>query len=296
MMLDLLYAQAAKQSLRLEAQFHQWDQGLEISSIRSMLEHQAEGIIAFSSLEDPLRTLNEELFVDTGAPICFWGRQPDGTSEVMDYVRGFVTVNVRKGAQMAAEHLLALGHRRIALMPCDRRTWLGKETSLGILEAMKSYSSTQLVPVSLPESFSSKTEGAESTFERGECLARQFLRLNPMPTAVVTTDDTNAHVFMSVLQSAGMRVPENVSVVCSGNTYYSRYGAVPLSCVSMPLDLIAAKMIALVTGPTKETDHREHIFQPEFISRASTAAPPVAARISSRQRQEGSSARAREIA
>jgi len=272
MMLDLLYEQAARHGLRVEAQFHQWDMEREISSIRSMAEHRAEGIVAFSSLENPPKTLQEELFMNAGIPIAFWGRQPVGSHDLKDYIRGFVTANVRLGAKMAAEHLLNLGHRRIALLLFERGLWLGEEKALGISDAMKSYPDAELVPVYLQSSFSSTVRGAALTFEIGEYVARQFLSLDPLPTAVVTTDDTAAQVLMSVLHLNGLRVPEDVSVASSGNTYYSRYGAVPLSCIDVPLELVSEKLVGLVTGPPSEGKRREHVVQPHFVPRSSTAA------------------------
>ncbi|MBE2204517.1 MAG: LacI family DNA-binding transcriptional regulator [Chthoniobacterales bacterium] len=271
MMLDLLYEQAAKRSLRVEAQFHQWDEKLEASSFRTMTAHRAEGIVSFSPPMNPLGEFQEDLFSDTGIPTSFWGPLPKGLPNPSGALRGFVTVNVRKGARMAAEHLLGLGHRRIALMPYHRGSWLSREARSGIEEAMQLHPGAELVPVSLPKTFSTEAVGAEKTFAGGLCVAGEFLRLDPLPTAAITTDDTHAHVLMSALASRGLRVPENLSVVCSGNTYYARYGAVPLSCVSMPLAEIAEKLVALVTEPTGDNPASEHVFQPEFIPRMSTA-------------------------
>lgn len=288
MLLDLLHEQAGRHGLRVEAQFHQWDTEREISSIRSMVEHRAEGIVAFSSLENPPKVLQEELFMNAGIPIAFWGRQPAGSLNLKEYIRGFVTANVRLGARMAAEHLLSLGHRRIALLLFERGLWLGEEKALGITEAMESYPDAELVPVLLQPSFSSAAQGAALTFAIGECVARQFLRIDPLPTAVMTTDDTAAQVLMSVLHQHGLRVPEDISVASSGNTYYSRYGAVPLSCIDVPLDQVAEKLVGLVTGPPIEDKRREYVIQPHFVPRSSTAAiaPSKMVQIARRLRQD----------
>lgn len=287
-MLDLLYEEAQRRGLRVEAQFHQWDTEREISTMRSMVEHRAEGIVSFSSFNNPPEILQEELFRDAGIPIAFWGRQPPCSQELQDYIRGFVTTDVRLGSKMAAEHLLGLGHRRIALLQLDRGGWLGREKVSGITAAMKPYPDAELVPVHLPASFPKTLQGiaATRTFEAGAFVAREFLELDPLPTAVMTTDDTAAQVLMAVLHQHGLRVPEDVSIASSGNTYYSQYGAVPLSCINVPFGQVSEKLVGLVTGPPAEGKRREYAIEPYFISRSSTARVPV--RTARRVRRKGS--------
>lgn len=270
-MLDLLYEEAQRRGLRVEAQFHQWDAEREISSMRSMIEHRAEGIVSFSSFINPPEVLQDELFRDVGIPISFWGRQPESSQELKDYIRGFVTTDVRLGAKLAAEHLLGLGHRRIALLLFDRGGWLGREKTSGIMAAMKAYPDAELVPVYLPASFPKVLQGAARTFEAGTFVAREFLKLDPLPTAVMTTDDTAAQVLLAVLHQHGLRVPEDVSLASSGNTYYSQYGAVPLSCINVPFELVSEKLIELVTGAPAVGKRREYAIEPHFVSRSSTA-------------------------
>lgn len=274
-MLDLLYEEAKRQGYRVEAQFHQWGEEREISNIRSMVEHRAEGIVSFSSFRNPPKILQEALFKDDGIPVSFWGRQPigAGVTELKDYIRGFVTTDIGLGAKMAAEHLLELGHRRIALLSFEQKGRAVKEKMKGIKDAMKGFCDAELVPVHLPASFPKALQGVASarTFEAEVLIAREFLKQKPLPTAVMTTDDTAAQVLMSELHYHGLRVPEDVSIASSGNTFYSQYGAVPLSCINVPFELISKKLVDLVTGPPATAKRREYAIEPHFVSRSSTA-------------------------
>ena len=107
----------------------------------------------------------------------------------------------------------------------------------------------------------------------GEELAAHFLALSKRPTAVCIVNDYAALAFMVEMARAGVRVPEDVSVVGHDNQAVARYCPVPLSSVSQPIDQIARGvadlLFARLDGDTSAPKRVE--VRGEFIERQSIA-------------------------
>lgn len=105
----------------------------------------------------------------------------------------------RAGARLATEHMLALGHSRIAMIsgPATLRT--SREREAGYLETMKGAGSEPIM------------ERADfTTAGGGAAMARLLTR--DSPTAVFVASDTMALGVLSELRRQGVRVPADVSV------------------------------------------------------------------------------------
>jgi len=112
------------------------------------------------------------------------------------------------GGEAAARHLLELGHRRIAFVgdefdnpfgfTSSRHRYIGYERALA---AAGLAVEPQLVAL-----------GAHSRYEARE-LAGRLLSLDRRPTAVFAASDTQALGVISAAHGAGLRVPDDLSVV-----------------------------------------------------------------------------------
>ena len=71
-------------------------------------------------------------------------------------------------------------------------------------------------------------------YENGRLLAREFLRLSPLPTAAFVYNDVTAIGVMSQLAADGVRIPEDVSVMGFDNIITTEYTTPPLTTVSQP--------------------------------------------------------------
>jgi DNA-binding LacI/PurR family transcriptional regulator len=114
----------------------------------------------------------------------------------------FVGIEDRRGARLAIEHLLALGHRRFALLATPA---VHRERLRGYREALEAagieWGSVPRfeLPANLPE------DGHEG--------ARLALAAAPRPTALVATTDQLALGALEAASEAGLRVPDDLSVV-----------------------------------------------------------------------------------
>ena len=172
----------------------------------------------------------------------------------------------------AARHLLELGHRKLGIF--DAASDQGEGPRLrGFCRALHEYS-LQLEPRYLYAFGSySDCEGG------GKYLAEQFLKLPKAerPTAMCIVNDLTALVFVTVLREHGLEVPRDVSVVGHDNLMVAKYGAVPLTTVSQPVETIAAHVVDLVvqrldTPPSEaKFTPRQIVVKGELVLRQSTA-------------------------
>jgi LacI family transcriptional regulator, galactose operon repressor len=186
-----------------------------------------------------------------------------------------VIVDNEFGAHLALEHLHSLGHRRIAFIRGPKTLadsaprWKGikafaKEADLAI--------DPRLV-LDLPES-----GDPISSFEAGYKLTEDLIRQKRPFTALVAFDDMTAFGAIRALSKAGLRVPENCSVIGFDDVAASSLYAPPLTTVRQPMEAMGAAAVSLVlegiNGVQEKRDvaavHRK--LAPELAVRESTRA------------------------
>ena len=170
----------------------------------------------------------------------------------------------------AANHLLELGHRDIGFFDAHRIR-PGNLRVSGIVKALTQHD-LQL----RTEWIYSSTHNGEFE-EGGVAMAAYFLSLKHRPTAVCIVNDYAAIAFISEVQRAGLRVPEDVSVVGHDDRLMARYCSVPLSSVAHPVDDIAQAVVdVLLQRLNGEVDapFQLRTVQGKLAVRQSTAAFP----------------------
>jgi LacI family transcriptional regulator len=182
-----------------------------------------------------------------------------------------VAVDDLLGGQLAAEHLIALGHRRIAFLGATvdpgpvsrRRDGLRLALAAAGLDPAESLLDIR-VQVHPPPLVDAAAAAAEL-----------ILAATPPPTAVVCLNDTAALGLLDGLEARGVRVPADISVIGYDDLSFARRLAPPLTTVGQPkyqLGRAAAELLLDEAQPGHT--HREVRFQPSLVVRASTAPPP----------------------
>ncbi len=122
------------------------------------------------------------------------------------------------GGYMATQHLLELGHRRIAYVGDEFPNIYGFPTSelrySGYLAALKEYG----VPYHSEYACLGK-HGEETAYQ----LTEQLLALSEPPTAIFAMSDIQAVGCILAIREAGLRVPEDISVIGFDDVQLSRY-------------------------------------------------------------------------
>jgi DNA-binding LacI/PurR family transcriptional regulator len=136
-----------------------------------------------------------------------------------------VTIDHAAGADLAIEHLIALGHRRIGMVGGDAASEAASERRRGYLAALRRHS-LPIDPALLAGTHFDLAAGRAAT---GALLARA----DP-PTAIFYQSDELAFGGLRAIRAAGRRVPVDLSVVSFNDIPFAEAAAPPLTTVQMP--------------------------------------------------------------
>jgi LacI family transcriptional regulator len=170
------------------------------------------------------------------------------------------------GARAATEHLLALGHRRIAAIT-GPRGWMASS------ERLNGYHAALGAAGILPE-----TElVVESNFRiaDGEEAAGALLDLHDAPTAIFAFNDNMAIGAIRAARARGLRVPDDVSVVGFDDSEQAAIVAPALTTVRQPLAEMGRMAVSLLTRLLdRQSVEALHIeLATRLVVRESTAPP-----------------------
>jgi len=230
----------------------------EIALMQLFTRRRADGMLFAVEEESNAGVLR--CVADTGYPIVLLERE-------MAAALGAVGADHLHGTRHATAHLLALGHRRIALISGGRHNRVGRDRLAGLVQAHEA-AGVPLDPALLRlDSFASDYGLRESQL---------LLDMADPPTAIVAA---GMHLLQGVLQGIrmkGRRIPEDVSLVASNDS--------PLAQLVTPaVDVIRYDAYALgreaallllrrMNGETIPPATRVEV-PTEFVLRASSAAP-----------------------
>jgi DNA-binding LacI/PurR family transcriptional regulator len=210
-----------------------------------------------------------------GLPLVFVDQEP---------MQGYPCINVddRGGARAAAQHLVDLGHRRVAVI-----TRLADENGVADLATLPNaaYTTTQrmtgwfealtpagVTPIVVNAHDSTETSGYEA--------ARFFLDLpaDQRPTAVLAYSDRIARGAADAARDAGLTVPDDLSVVGFDDAAFAATSRPSLTTVRQDVARKGHEATALLTEAiqrrsAQRTDHR--VLSTELVVRNSTASVPA---------------------
>lgn len=180
----------------------------------------------------------------------------------------YVMVDVAKGAQLAAEHLLALGHRGIGLLlgPKSAKSFID-EFLAGANAAMSAYG---VAPAD------GLLEYAPWGAESGREYARRILSSASAPTAVICAEEMQALGLMREAMEMGLQIPSDLSVVGYSDRLDIASYPVPLTTVDTCLKeqdaLSVALLLDIIAGKLKEGHLK---VTPKLVVRNSTGTPKI---------------------
>jgi LacI family transcriptional regulator len=173
----------------------------------------------------------------------------------------------RRGSAMAVDHLAALGHTRIAHIAGPQQTTTGLLRYRGFVEAMEDgglHPDRNLI-----------VHADAFTIAAGAKAARELLAGVDPPTGIIAANDLLALGAYTAMAEAGLRCPQDVSVVGFNDMPFADRFAPPLTTVHIPHGQIGARAAELLLeriedpGATPQT----LVFEPTLRVRESTAAP-----------------------
>jgi LacI family transcriptional regulator len=179
-----------------------------------------------------------------------------------------ITIDDVEGGRMAAEHLLELGHRRIAFLGDEEANLFGFDSSALRRQGFEAAMEAAGAPVD-PDWIVRRPHGRRHAREAAIWLLAQ----DPRPTAVFATSDVQAIGVMEAAQAADVPVPEQLSVIGFDNVEAAGYTG--LTTVAQPLEEIGALSADLLLRALSGEAVESRRMPLEIVERGSTAAPEL---------------------
>jgi LacI family transcriptional regulator len=188
----------------------------------------------------------------------------DRTSDDQDLCA--VAVDDLLGGRLALEHLIDVGHRRVALVGGPLEIGQVRDRFDGAREAFVAagLEPDDLVPI--VTSALSVSEGRSA----GERLSG--LPASRRPTAAFCANDLLALGLLQQSIITGRRVPDDLAIVGYDDIEFAAAAAVPLTSVRQPREQLGRRAAELLLDEHERADHKHErvVFEPELIARAST--------------------------
>ena len=178
-----------------------------------------------------------------------------------------VSVDDVTGGELAARHLIHAGHRHIA--------YISGPVTLPQCRDRRAGAAAAVAAAGLPPSALTVLEVEQMTVASGRDAGSRLLGLAERPTGVFCVNDLVALGVLQSMFAAGIRVPEEASIVGYDDIEFAAAAAVPLTSVRQPavrMGHTAAELLIEETGGAAGHRHRRLIFQPELVVRASSPA------------------------
>src|SRR5581483_3324279 len=153
-----------------------------------------------------------------------------------------VIVDNELGANTAIEHLHSLGHRKIAIIRGPKTLSDSAPRWKGVRGFAKSSGlelDSRLI-AELPES-----SDPVSSFEAGYTITEELLKQKRSFTAVMAFDDMTAFGAIRALANAGLRVPQDCSVIGFDDVAACSLYTPPLTTIRQPLEAMGAMAVSI---------------------------------------------------
>ena len=173
-----------------------------------------------------------------------------------------ITIENHEGAHEMTRHLIARGHRRIAMV-------CGPQRNYDAAERLRGYH-TALTEGGIEPEASLVVRGDFSELS-GYGAVSQLLELEPRPTAIFAANDSMAIGALSALREAGLRVPDDVAVAGFDDIPLARYMNPPLSTVHVDISQLGERAAALLLASLRKGNrpHQQLQLPTTLVIRAS---------------------------
>jgi LacI family transcriptional regulator len=209
----------------------------------------------------PLSVRQAALFIEQRIPLGYLAGRIEGIDWCM--------VDEVQGSYEATRHLLAMGHRRIAMVSGPPVALESRLREDGFLRALKEEGlsldrSQQIRIVNFSEN-----EG----YEAGHAVMAMAVR----PTVVFcSAGDITCLGLMAAFREAGLKVPQDISIMGYHGLSFTANLDPPLTTVGQPLRAMAQRLLGRLAASLKDPDRspQGELFEASLVLRSSTAYPP----------------------
>ena len=249
------------------------DREKESAFFEDLLAHGVRRVIVISSLVDERHF---ESAVERGMVVVSYdrGATPGQRSRV-----GHVMPDNFEAARLATRHLIDKGHRRLAFATVAGMTMSRGAKIAGFhaaAEAAGLRSQARVLDGGPLDEY-----GDSVIAEVGRAVALHIAGMRQRPTGIVALNDLMALGLMAGLRDAGLRVPQDLSIVGIDGLFLSALSNPMLTTVALPVRDMARAMVERAIRPPAEGSEpdTDKVFAPlRLVERESVAPPPSASR------------------
>ncbi|CAB3763618.1 LacI family DNA-binding transcriptional regulator [Paraburkholderia solisilvae] len=234
----------------------------------------SEGVLVMNANLD-FDDLHQTEARGTPVVLCMWERPLDPPGLPC------VAVDFRRAGELAARHLLELGHRQIVAIVGSKRAGIHAARYEGFVDALRA------AGVKLPRTC---VRHAPDTIEGGYAAARELLELHPATTAIFASNDLPALGSIHAAFDLRRDVPADLSVIGITDIQLARQSRPPLTTVQVPTVEAAEMAVSLLRELIERPPHTHQAArrggraahepprvrvasEPTLIVRGSTSAP-----------------------
>jgi len=232
--------------------------------LEELAARQVDGIIVMSG-GVPLESVRD--IAAGGMPIvpCMWDEQTPPR------LTPSVSIDFAAAGRLVADHLLDLGHRRIAIVAIGR-------ADEPVVRLRESAFCDRLAERGCPLD-PALWQWADGRLERGYAATHALLARSDPPTAIYSTNDLMALGVIAAARERGVMIPDGLSVVGFDDIALARYASPPLTTVRIERATLMATatdlLLRLIAG---EELSSPALLLPTLVERESTA-PPITSTI-----------------
>lgn len=234
----------------------QEDPHVEADAIDTLIRRSVSAVIATPTADNPERW---QRLVDLGIGVIFVDRRiGEGT------LGDVVSIKNYESAQTASQHLIDLGHERIAFISGPENTSTGRDRIAGFRDAM----SAAGIHVDGDLIHAVPFRGTAGS----DALA-MLLHLPEPPTALIVANTAQVRSVLMRLKQSTVEVPHELSLIVFDDNPWTELVTPPLTAVRQPIDLLALHSVELAVARARGTlteRGREVSISAEFVRRSST--------------------------
>jgi LacI family transcriptional regulator len=211
---------------------------IEKKHVQTLLAMKVDGII-ISITQETKNYAIFEMVKRRGVPLVFIDRIPE------DENYNSVKVDDYGGAFKAIEHAINLGYKNIGHFGGYSRINIGMDRMLGFRDAMKKYN-VQINPNWVIEGAFGENYGYET-----------FMKLhkeNNLPDLIFTVTYPVALGVYMAASEVGLKIPNDVDIICFGNAKIQSFLSPPLSCIDQSTSLLSRKAMDIAFENIKNKD------------------------------------------
>lgn len=219
-----------------------------------MLEKQIDGLLlANIATTEDLKEIEK-----TGLKYVLINRKPPF------YDKNFVGINNILSTELAVNHLVGQGYKRIAFFGGNLKINTARERRSGFISCMNQ-NGLEVDPTLIFE--------GEYTLESGYTNVKKMLKdVDALPDAICAVSDVVAFGVIKGLREAGIRVPEDIAVIGNDNSAFSENFLVPLSSVdhsTYEMGKLSMELLLQIIKEKHEITPRQIILTPSLVVRES---------------------------